>query len=90
MRPAAWRASACVSRTNADPSGITAAVQSGSGADIFNFQYNWPHLYQNAVVDVSDVAADLAKAGPVRDRYIAALREADKRNYQPLLDFIRA
>src|SRR3989441_3903558 len=41
---------------------ITAAIQSGSGADIFNFQYNWPHLYQNAVVDVSDVANDLAKA----------------------------
>src|SRR6188474_1967870 len=41
---------------------ITAAVQSGSGADIFNFQYNWPHLYQNAVVDVSDVASELAKA----------------------------
>ncbi len=41
---------------------ITAAVQSGSGADIFNFQYNWPHLYQNAVVDVSDVAGALAKA----------------------------
>jgi multiple sugar transport system substrate-binding protein len=41
---------------------ITAAIQSGSGADIFNFQYNWAHLYQNAVVDVSDVASDLAKA----------------------------
>src|SRR5213596_3643051 len=41
---------------------ITAAVQSGSGADIFNFQYNWPHLYQNAVADVSDVASALAKA----------------------------
>src|SRR6185295_3146981 len=41
---------------------ITAAVQSASGADIFNFQYNWPHLYQNAVVDVSDVVGDLAKA----------------------------
>src|SRR6267142_7291273 len=41
---------------------ITAAIQSGSGADIFNFQYNWPHLYQNAVADVSDVAAELAKA----------------------------
>jgi multiple sugar transport system substrate-binding protein len=41
---------------------ITAAIQSGSGADIFNFQYNWAHLYQNAVVDVSDIAADLAKA----------------------------
>jgi len=41
---------------------ITAAVQSGSGADIFNFQYNWAHLYQNAVVDVSDVANTLSKS----------------------------
>ena len=41
---------------------ITAAIQSGAGADIFNFQYNWAHLYQNAVADVSDVAAELTKA----------------------------
>jgi multiple sugar transport system substrate-binding protein len=41
---------------------ITAAIQSGAGADIFNFQYNWAHLYQNAVLDVSDVATDLGKA----------------------------
>jgi multiple sugar transport system substrate-binding protein len=41
---------------------ITAAIQSGAGADVFNFQYNWAHLYQNAVVDVSDVATELAKA----------------------------
>src|SRR5499433_4535924 len=41
---------------------ITAAIQSGSGADVFNFQYNWPHLYQNAVVDVSDVVNEVAKA----------------------------
>src|SRR5438105_14360476 len=41
---------------------ITAAIQSGSGADIFNFQYNWAHLYGNACADVSDVANDLAKA----------------------------
>src|SRR6267142_7075354 len=41
---------------------ITAAIQSGAGADIFNFQYNWAHLYQNAVSDVSDVAAELGKA----------------------------
>src|SRR5688500_7818078 len=40
---------------------ITAAIQSGSGADIFNFQYNWPHLYQNGVVDVSDVVNEVAK-----------------------------
>src|SRR5437879_8967645 len=41
---------------------ITAAIQSGAGADIFNFQYNWAHLYQNAVSDVSDVAGELGKA----------------------------
>jgi multiple sugar transport system substrate-binding protein len=40
---------------------ITAAIQSGSGADIFNFQYNWAHLYQNGVIDVSDVANELGK-----------------------------
>src|SRR5690242_14995250 len=41
---------------------ITAAIQSGSGADIFMFQYNWAQLYANAVTDVSDVAGELAKA----------------------------
>lgn len=32
---------------------------------------------------------DLVAAGEVRDRYIAALREADARNYQPLFEFVR-
>jgi multiple sugar transport system substrate-binding protein len=41
---------------------ITAAIQSGSGADIFMFEYNWAQLYANAVVDVSDVANAIAKA----------------------------
>jgi len=41
---------------------ITAAIQSGSGADIFMFQYNWAHLYANAVTDASDVAEAIAKA----------------------------
>jgi multiple sugar transport system substrate-binding protein len=41
---------------------ITAAIQSRSGADIFIMQYNWCHLYQNALVDVSDIATALAKA----------------------------
>jgi multiple sugar transport system substrate-binding protein len=41
---------------------ITAAVQSGSGADIFLMQYNQSHLYQNALVDVSDVAEPIGKA----------------------------
>jgi multiple sugar transport system substrate-binding protein len=41
---------------------LTAAIQSGSGADIFHLQYNWPFLYQNALVDVSDVANAVGKA----------------------------
>jgi len=41
---------------------ITAAIQSGSGADIFMFEYNWAQLYASACVDVSDLANALAKA----------------------------
>ena len=44
------------------PARLTAAIQSGSGADIFMQQYNQPQLYANALVDVSDVANDLGKA----------------------------
>jgi multiple sugar transport system substrate-binding protein len=40
---------------------ITAAIQSGSGADIFHLFYNWPQLYQSALVDVSDIAGAVAK-----------------------------
>src|SRR5262249_5556947 len=40
---------------------IPAAIQSGSGADLFMLFYNWPHLYQNALADLSDVAAAVAK-----------------------------
>ncbi|MBI4594312.1 MAG: extracellular solute-binding protein [Candidatus Rokubacteria bacterium] len=35
---------------------ITAAIQSGSGPDLIHMLHNWPHLYQNALVDVSDLA----------------------------------
>src|ERR671925_1413155 len=38
---------------------ITAAIQSGTGADIFIMQYNWPQLYQSALVDVTDLATEL-------------------------------
>ena len=41
---------------------ITAAIQSGSGADIIQMLWNWPHLYANALVDVSDVADPIGKA----------------------------
>jgi ABC-type glycerol-3-phosphate transport system substrate-binding protein len=41
---------------------ITAAIQSGSGPDIFMALNNWPQLYADSCVDVSDVAEDLGKA----------------------------
>ena len=41
---------------------ITAAVQSGSGADIIQMLWNWPQLYANALVDVSDVAEPIGKS----------------------------
>ena len=40
---------------------ITAAIQSGSGADIIMTLHNWPHLYQNSAVDVADLAEWQAK-----------------------------
>ena len=58
---------------------ITAAVQSGAGADIFMFQYNWAHLYANAVVDVSDVADLIAKAeGGFYDVYTPSAKVGGK------------
>src|SRR3989304_715445 len=41
---------------------ITAAIQSGSGADIFQMLWNWPHLYAGGIIDVSDVAEPIGKA----------------------------
>jgi len=41
---------------------ITAAIQSGSGADITLLLWNWAHLYSNALVDVSDVAEPIGAA----------------------------
>ena len=34
---------------------ITAAIQSGSGPDIIQMLHNWPHLYQNGLVDMTDL-----------------------------------
>jgi len=41
---------------------ITAAIQSGSGADIIQMLWNWPHLYAGGIVDVSDVAEPIGRA----------------------------
>jgi multiple sugar transport system substrate-binding protein len=40
---------------------ITAAIQSQSGPDIIHMLHNWPHLYANGLVDVTDVAEWQAK-----------------------------
>src|SRR6267378_1715 len=40
---------------------ITASIQSQSGPDIIHMLHNWPHLYENGLLDVSDVAAWQAK-----------------------------
>ena len=34
---------------------ITAAIQSGAGADIIMMLHNWPHLYAGGLADVSDL-----------------------------------
>jgi multiple sugar transport system substrate-binding protein len=34
---------------------ITAAIEAQSGADIIAMAHNWPHLYQRALADVSDL-----------------------------------
>src|SRR5260370_33140301 len=41
---------------------ITSAIQSGSGADIIQMLWNWPQLYANGLVDVSDGAEPIGKA----------------------------
>ena len=54
---------------------ITASIQSGSGPDICLMLWNWPHLYANALVDVSDVADPIGKAqGGFYDALVATAR----------------
>ncbi|MEA2929074.1 MAG: multiple sugar transport system substrate-binding protein [Hyphomicrobiales bacterium] len=40
---------------------IASSIQSGSGADLIHAMHNWPHLYAESLVDVSDVAEEIAK-----------------------------
>jgi multiple sugar transport system substrate-binding protein len=40
----------------------TAAIQSGSGPDIICGLNNWPQLYAESIVDVSDLAEEIGKA----------------------------
>src|SRR5262245_55392883 len=58
---------------------ITAAIQSGSGADIIQMLWNWPHLYASALVDVSDVADAIAKGqGGFYDIFTASTKVSGK------------
>src|SRR5882724_11097548 len=41
---------------------ITAAIQSGSGADIIMGFNNWPQLYADSLADSGDVANEIASA----------------------------
>src|SRR5580700_9965851 len=41
---------------------VTSAIQSGAGPDIFYLLNNWPQLYGQSAVDVSDIADELGKA----------------------------
>jgi multiple sugar transport system substrate-binding protein len=38
-----------------------AAIQAGSGPDIFQIAHNWAHLYKDALIDVTEIAEDLKK-----------------------------
>ncbi len=55
---------------------ITAAIQSRTGADIILMAHNWPHLYQSALADVSDLCEWKAKdQGGFYPQSAAAARE---------------
>src|SRR5215831_21293441 len=41
---------------------VTAAIQSGTGPDIICAFHNWPQLYTESLVDVSDVAPEIGKS----------------------------
>lgn len=58
---------------------ITAAVQSGGGPDIIMMMWAWPHLYANAVVDVTDVAEPVGRVqGGFYDVFQATARSGNR------------
>jgi multiple sugar transport system substrate-binding protein len=58
---------------------ITAAIQSGSGADIFQMLWNWPQLYAGGLIDVSDVAEPIGRAqGGFYDAFEASCKAGGK------------
>jgi multiple sugar transport system substrate-binding protein len=56
---------------------ITAAISSGSGADIFHLLHNWAHLYEKSLADVGDLVAAIGKA---QGGYYPVLETLDRVN----------
>ncbi|MBV8836891.1 MAG: extracellular solute-binding protein [Alphaproteobacteria bacterium] len=57
---------------------IASSIQSGSGADLIHAMHNWPQLYAESVVDVSDVAEEIAKQQGGFHDIFAAVAKSDK------------
>jgi multiple sugar transport system substrate-binding protein len=58
---------------------ITASIQSGAGPDIIHMLHNWAHLYQSALMDVSDLAEWKGKdQGPYYGQSDAAARDGKR------------
>src|SRR3954453_14135292 len=57
---------------------ISSSIQSGSGADLIHAMHNWPQLYAESLVDVSDVAEDIAKEQGGFHDIFAAVAKSDK------------
>src|SRR5437764_13296819 len=57
---------------------IASSIQSGSGADLIHAMHNWPHLYAESIVDVSDVAEEIAKEQGGFHDIFAAVAKSEK------------
>ena len=57
---------------------ITSSIQSGSGADLIHAMHNWPQLYAESLVDVSDVAEEIAKEQGGFYDIFAAIAKSDR------------
>src|ERR1051325_2357036 len=57
---------------------IASSIQSGTGADLIHAMHNWPHLYAESVVDVSDVAEEIAKDGGGFHDAFAAVAKSER------------
>ena len=53
------------------PARATAAVESGTGPDVFQLQWNWPHLYAKGLEDHNKLAKDLGV-----DNFYSYLKES--------------